>query len=318
MNATVGSLSVQDNLLASAFQSINRAGDFIATTNYDLLIEEATGLGNYSFIQSGNILKSIKGDAERKVIHLHGLYDCSRKIDEIIAGIDQYDSVVANQGAQFIQNLLSTNTVIIIGCGATVDDPNLSRFLSFAQEQLNISLPYFYLYKEDSSGIAPNLPDNFIPVSYGDDYNDLSAFMNQDTLYRFNHLAFSNIMRINPYVDSEKKGSAYGRLHFSNEFSGFVGRDKEIQKLNDFADCDQKQSWWSVTGAGGFGKSRLLFEWLKRLPNDWLGFFGETSQESIADYQKFKPFNNTVIVLDYVLGNESECAMVISTITSIF
>ena len=75
MNSTIGSLTVKDTSLASSFQSINRAGDFIATTNYDLLIEKATGLDNYSYTQSGSILKSLKGDMERKIIHLHGLYD---------------------------------------------------------------------------------------------------------------------------------------------------------------------------------------------------------------------------------------------------
>lgn len=57
---------------------------------------------------------------------------------------------------------------------------------------------------------------------------------------------------------------------------------------------------------------------MKHLSNDWFGFFGETTHESSADYQKFKPFNNTIIVLDYVLGNEVQCAMVISTMTTIF
>lgn len=318
MNATVGSLSVKDESLASSFQSINRAGDFIATTNYDLLIEQATGLDNYSYTQPGNILASLKGDMERKIIHLHGLYDFNCGVDEIIADSGQYDSIVANEGAQFIQNLLSINTVIIIGCGATVDDPNLSRFLSFANKQLNISVPYFYLYKEEAPGVIPELPDNFIPVSYGNGYNDLPVFLNEITLYRLNHLTFSQIMRVNPYVDSGKKGSAYGRLHFSNEFSKFVGRDEELQKLNEFTQCSQKQSWWAVTGEGGYGKSRLLLEWLKHLPNDWFGFFGETSHKLLVDYQQFKPFNNTIIVLDYVLGNEAECAMVISTMMNIF
>lgn len=318
MNETVGSLSVKDDCLASSFQSINRAGDFIATTNYDLLIEKATGLDNFSFTQPGNILASLKGDVERKIIHLHGLYDFNRGVDEIIADSGQYDSIVANEGAQFIQNLLSTNTVIIVGCGATVDDPNLSRFLSFANKQLNISVPYFYLFKEEAPGVIPELPDNFIPVSYGNGYNDLPAFLNEITLYRLNHLTFSQVIRVNPYVDSGKQGSAYGRLHYSNEFSKFVGRDEELQKLNEFTQCNQKQLWWAVTGEGGYGKSRLLLEWLKHLPNDWFGFFGETSLETLVDYQQFKPFNNTIIVLDDVLGKETECASVISTMTSIF
>lgn len=318
MNATIGSLKVKDESLAYALQSINRAGDFIATTNYDLLIEQSTGLDAYTYTQSGSILKSLKGDAERKIIHLHGLYDLGCETDDIIADSRQYESVVANQGAQFIQNLLSTNTIIVIGCGATMDDPNLSGFLSFAQKQLGISVPYFYLYKNDKPGTTLALPDNFIPVSYGDDYNELSGFMNEIALYRLNHLAFSKAIRVNPYVDTGKKGSAYGRLHFANEFSRFTRRDEEMKSLKEFTYCDPKICWWAVTGKGGFGKSRLLLEWLKRLPNDWFGFFGETNYESINEYQQFRPFNNTIIVLDYVLGNEIACASIISTMSRVF
>lgn len=313
MNATIGSLAVSNNSLASSFQAINRCGDYIATTNYDLLIEQATGLDSYTYTQSGDILKALKGDAERKVIHLHGLYDPDCGVDDIIADSNQYNSIIANQGAQFIQNLLSTNTIIVIGCGATLDDPNLAGFLSFTQKQLGMSVPYFYLCKGNASGAGIALPDNSIPIFYGDNYNNLSGFLNEIVLYRINHLAFSEAIRVNPYADSEKKGSAYGRLHFSNEFSRFTGRMDELEKLNAFISYDQALCWWAVTGEGGYGKSRLLLEWLKRLPNDWFGFFGETNLESINEYDKFKPFNNTVIVLDYILGNESACARIIST-----
>ncbi len=318
MNMTIGSLTVKNDSLASSFQSVNRAGDFIATTNYDLLLEQATGLGSYTYTQSGHILKTLKGDAERKVIHLHGRYDADRGIDDIIADSSQYNFVVANQGAQFIQNLLSTNTIIVIGCGATLDDPNLSGFLSFAQKQLGISVLYFYLYKGDATSTDKSLPDNFIPVSYGDNHNKLSGFLREIVLYRLNHLAFSKMIRINPYVDSENKGSAYGRLHFSNEFSLFTGRDEELRELDGFTCCDQELCWWAITGEGGFGKSRLLLEWLKRLPNNWFGFFGETNSESIYEYQQFNPFNNTIIILDYILGNEADCAAIISTAYTVF
>lgn len=317
MNATVGSLTVKDNSLADSFRSINRVGDFIATTNYDLLLERATGLGSFSYTQPGDILSSLQGDKEREIIHIHGLYDFSRGVDEIIADSDQYNSILVNEGAQFIQNLLSTTTVIIIGCGSTVDDPNLSRFLSFANSKLNINVPYFYLYKGDVSNATSEMPNNLIPISYGDDYSDLPVFLNEITLYRLNHLTSSKLMRVNPYLPPSVGASAYGRLHFSNEFIKFIGREEELHQLNYFAQCDCKQSWWAVTGDGGYGKSRLLLEWLKCLPNNWFGFFAET-RAKLVDYEQFKPFNNTVIVLDYVLGNEHECAKIISMMMDVF
>lgn len=82
------------------------------------------------------------------MIHLHGRYDRENGADDIIADGPQYQSILDNSGAQFIQNLLSTYPIVIVGCGGTVEDPNLAGFLSFAAEKLGTSdIPYFYLMK---------------------------------------------------------------------------------------------------------------------------------------------------------------------------
>ena len=70
----------------------------------------------------------------------------------------QYQTILRNSGAQFIQNLIGTNPIIIVGCGGTMEDPNLSGFMSFAYEKLGTSdIPYFYLMK---SGDTINTPSN--------------------------------------------------------------------------------------------------------------------------------------------------------------
>lgn len=67
--------------------------------------------------------------------------------------------------------------------------------------------------------------------------------------------------------------------HITSNLNMCLGkRAEELQRLSEFIYCDQKQSWWAVTGEGGHGKSRLLLELLKHLSNDWFGFFGETTQ----------------------------------------
>lgn len=68
------------------------------------------------------------------MIHLHGRYDKENGVDDIIADGSQYQSILDNSGAQFIQNLLSTYPIIIVGCGGTVEDPNLAGFLSLRRK----------------------------------------------------------------------------------------------------------------------------------------------------------------------------------------
>lgn len=312
MDSTIGSLRVQNKKLANALALFVRCGDYFATTNYDKLLEEVTGLGYYTYNMPGKIVQMLSGQAEMSVIHLHGIYDAATNTDDIVADQKQYEDVITNQGAQFIQNLISTCTLVILGCGATVDDPNLKGFMSFASKQLHLNIPYFYLHKagDDLSDLGPNV----IPVCYGMEYSDLSNAVEDMANYRIRtRYRDSGIIRVNPYVKTRKSFTASYRLHYLNEFCKFVGREKELVELNKFCSADKELLWWSLVGKGGIGKSRLVYQWLKQLSNNWFGFFAKTDVD-VERYREFKPFSDTVIVIDYVLGNEDKCATIVTTL----
>ena len=312
MDSTIGSIRVQNKKLANALALFVRCGDYFATTNYDKLLEEVTGLGYYTYNMPGKIVQMLSGQAEMSVIHLHGIYDAATNTDDIVADQKQYEDVIANQGAQFIQNLISTCTLVILGCGATVDDPNLKGFMSFASKQLHLNIPYFYLHKagDDLSDLGPNV----IPICYGMEYSDLSNAVEDMANYRIRtRYRDSGIIRVNPYVKTRKSFTASYRLHYLNEFCKFVGREKELVELNKFCSADKELLWWSLVGKGGIGKSRLVYQWLKQLSNNWFGFFAKTDVD-VERYREFKPFSDTVIVIDYVLGNEDKCATIVTTL----
>lgn len=145
MNQTIGALHPVNTEFKEALCKVWRAGDLIATTNYDTQIEETLNAKGVSYECPAEILSIIRSTAENKVIHLHGMYDERDGIDNIIADYIQYQTILRNSGAQFIQNLIGTNPIIIVGCGGTMEDPNLSGFMSFAYEKLGTSdIPYFY------------------------------------------------------------------------------------------------------------------------------------------------------------------------------
>lgn len=291
----------------AALRLLTRSGDFIATTNYDTSIEKAVNLGTVTYSRPGEVLQILKGMSDRKVIHLHGAYIPSQGIDDIIADEKQYTDIVSDKGAQFIQQLIGTNPIVIVGCGGTTEDPNMSGFLTFCSQYLKSDIPYFYLYKDGDD--ATNIPDNFIPVCYGSEYEDLPEFLFDITSYRMRHRADLNAVEINPYIIHDKVASAYGRMHFLNRFNKFIGRNKEMRCLKGFYESPDKYSWWIVLGDGGIGKSRLLLESLGRLPSNWFGFFGKHKSNA---YDDFKPFADTVVVFDYVIGDEINCAGAIS------
>ena len=318
MEGTIGSLRVSNLELADAFCKIRRAGDLVATTNYDMLIEQATGSAYAAYDRPGEILEIIKESTENKVLHLHGVYDKANAVDNIIADAAQYRDIIENTGAQFIQNLLSTHTLVIVGCGGTVTDPNLSGFLKFVSEELKLHVPYFYLMKEGDA--APELPKNASLVYYGQDYSDLPSFMLELSSYRRrSRFEASGLVQFDPYLDQRRLSSAFGRMHFANRFSSFVGRDAELASLNKFlgdGDATAPQIlWWGVLGEGGIGKSRLVLEWLRTLPTHWHGFFARKDE---ALFKSFVPFTDTVIVFDYILGEAARCAQAIQAVFAQF
>lgn len=321
MDFTISSICPRQQDFIRALCKIWRSGDFISTTNYDLAIEKAVDAGTITYSSPGEILSILKGRADNSIIHLHGAYDNAHSLDDIIANGEQYQMILKNAGAQFIQNLLSTHPIMIIGCGATVDDPNLSGFLSFVTENLKIDVPYFYIMKEGDT--IPTLPGNAVPVYYGSEYDALPGFLDEMASYRLRwRTDVRPLMFLNPYTEPGRLSSAFGRMHFSNAFNPFVGREDELRNLDSFlgearAANPLKISWWGITGEGGIGKSRLVLEWLRRLPLSWFGFFARTTTDRNY-YENLTPFSNTVIVFDYVIGNEQRCAAAVLALIRVF
>lgn len=316
MDDSFSVLEPLDESLKKSFIRIARMGDYIATTNYDSILEKAVGSGSVTYSSPDEMLHVMQCKSKNKILHLHGSYNPDSGIDDIVAGEGQYKDIVENKGAQFIQNLIGTHSIIIVGCGKTVEDVNLKGFLGFVSQYLKSDIPYFYLYKEGAD--TEGLPENVIPISYGDSFSDLPRFMEEITSYRIkNKLSLKELSLLQPYTDDVKLSSAYGRLHFSNKFNPFIGREREFRLLNSFCDTENKTSWWVISGEGGVGKSRLLLEWCGRLSSNWYGFFANTRIKA-EKFNGFIPFADTVIILDYILGREKICAEIIENLFGVF
>ncbi len=293
--------------LANTLRKLLDSQVVFATTNYDLLLEKATGLSAVSYENPDIAFSMLDKRLSTHVLHLHGIYDSVGGIDNIVADDMQYKSVIENLGAQFIQNILGTRTLVFVGCGKTTEDANISRFINFAKMHLKMDRAYYFLCKEPVEG----LPQQIIQIQYGDDNNDLPIFMEEIAQIRLRkRIAENHIIGRNAYTEVISYTDSLLKYHFSQRTIPFCGREKELSKLRSFIEKEGSFSWWSVTGQAGAGKSRLAMELLYNLPTAWFGFFLNDGIQQ-RDIDSFKPFCNTLVIIDYIAGRERLAADVL-------
>lgn len=300
---------ISNQLLAETLKKLLLTQDVFVTTNYDRLLELATGLTSLSYAEPDAAFSMLDHKVSKSVLHIHGIYDSARGLDNIIADEDQYKAICDDKGAQFIQHILSTRTLIFIGCGKTTEDANIAQFIQFAKEWLNMDRPYYFLHNSKQG--FDGMPDNIELIPYGDEYDDLPAFLEDIAQLRIRTKIVTS-----PLVDrtlySERKNDAYGlsEYHFSKEYLKFCGRKIELGQLTCFAETDKRFSWWAVTGQGGAGKSRLAYELMRHIGTSYFVFY--MNPNATEDYvRSFTPFNDTFVIVDYIKGNEVRIAQII-------
>ena len=293
---------ITNSSLAETLQKLTVFNDIFATTNYDLLLEKATGLNSLSYEQPDQAFAMLQSGQSNAVFHIHGIYDSVHKIDNIVADKEQYDAVLNDKGAQFIQNILGTRTLVFVGCGKTTEDVNIKQFVEFARKYLKMDRTYYFLY--NSSSPVDGLPDNIQMIPYGNEYSDLPDFLETLAVERIKHrISKNHIIGRNAFEDPPLTDDSILRYHFSHRSIPFCGRKNELDRLNAFIRTDHSFLWWAITGQAGAGKSRLAYEFIGRLPSLWFGFFMNEEIDN-REIDNFIPFCNTVVVIDYVAGRE--------------
>jgi len=99
-------------------------------------------------------------------------------------------------------------------------------------------------------------------------------------------------------VDKNKKNQNLFRFEYC--WPVFVGRDEEMQRLHKFVNYENENLlWWTITGNGGTGKSRLALELCCQLKKQgwYAGFL--TNTNGVDAWRKWEPQRPTLIVVDY-------------------
>ena len=180
LRETVGTFEnhVTDPSVLAALAEHQRRGALLATTNYDLLLEDATGLRTATWRDPGDVERALRGD-EPQVLHLHGAW---RWPDSIVLGAKSYTDVARDAHAQSVLTALRTGkTFVFVGCGAGLRDPNLGAFLRWTAEVFKGSEYRHYRLCLDTEvdALKAEHPDEqrIFPLPYGPSHAALAPFL---------------------------------------------------------------------------------------------------------------------------------------------
>jgi hypothetical protein len=135
LEETIGVLQLQD---ATLLQQIANLPGLVATLNYDNLLEEVTGRPATTW-QEANAVQDVLRGTREAILHLHGEY---QKPESVVLGLDTYHKVKDDpHGKAIMQCLTLSKTLLFVGCGDTVLDPNFQQLITWGKEALKDVVP---------------------------------------------------------------------------------------------------------------------------------------------------------------------------------
>ncbi|MDH3999030.1 MAG: tetratricopeptide repeat protein, partial [Desulfuromonadales bacterium] len=104
------------------------------------------------------------------------------------------------------------------------------------------------------------------------------------------------------YLDIDDQPSRLVRAH--NRLIKLVGRERELQRLENFCHKEQPLKWQLITGKGGVGKTRLALDAAEKMEaQGWnAGFLSKPNLETLVahlGFSRWEPLVDTLMIIDY-------------------
>lgn len=169
---TFENLKPEDSSVIEALASLDVP---LITTNYDDLIEKATGLKHVTWRDQRNVSRLVHG-GDRRVLHVHGYWD---EPESVVLGIRSYEAVKNSDHTQAVLKALGmTKSLVFIGCGEEgLADPNWGNFLTWLKSietTVGVEHRHYRLVRKQDV-FQPD--GRLYPLVYGEDYADLQGFL---------------------------------------------------------------------------------------------------------------------------------------------
>ena len=87
---------------------------------------------------------------------------------------------------------------------------------------------------------------------------------------------------------------------YSNSKVGFYGRGAEVNKIDEFMNCDKPFTFWSITGYGGMGKSKLAYNIAQKYDKqNWTVIWYDSNNTDIDKIFGKDFVHNVLFIVDY-------------------
>jgi hypothetical protein len=173
LESVFGSLysEVRHPAILEVLQALHKKGATLLTTNYDDILEKACNLTHIGRSKLDEILKFKRGDLDG-IFHVHGSYHDPNEV--VLDATDYYQVTHSDEVQNLLKTFLELKTILFVGCGSGLEDPNFSALLKWASErQENIPNRHCLLVR-DGDGLNHHM---LVRLKYGPKYHDLAPYL---------------------------------------------------------------------------------------------------------------------------------------------
>ena len=141
------------------------------TTNYDELLEHYCKLQRVRRSIPEDVRKYEQGTLDG-VFHIHGSFQDPKEV--VLDPIGYYKITTSDDVQNLLKTYLGHNTILFVGCGSGLEDPNFNSLLRWASErEENIPNHHYVLALERENLCHSPL----ITLEYGRNYQDLVPYL---------------------------------------------------------------------------------------------------------------------------------------------
>lgn len=279
------------------------------TTNFDQVLETVYERSQHRFtdiLGPQQLCQRAQARQQRhhSLLKLHGSIGKTIDRNAIVFTKEQYDQAYQSDSRLVAEltELFQNDTLLFLGCSLQMD-----RTLEVLK---NLQPDGSYLTHFAILGCAPDKFDDrseqleklgIIPIFYDDSdprNHDSVRVILEHLLYETNPDAYQKLDdEMRRFVGPVKRDDV---LMYNAGRIKYVGRTAELAELERFCSSPATNAWWAITGPGGMGKSRLIYEFTNQKQREgWqILWFSRDQYDQLAELRL--PAENTIVVLDDV------------------